>query len=312
MEKSSLICVIIASLFVASNRGTILSWNIFRNLGTVPPNIKDYASQRLAALRNLRDQAYNATGKPVHRHIGNNSEGTTVYTESSRHKQLDKISLNKTMEQITEKPGTREIMSGRTIFRSLEKLFTLTSPIKKMITSPQGIESLASMVMPKRDVLQKLLEIKGHLEPSVRRYLTDTYNNFLTSLVPYSENIGVPPFVLNSMKIPMGLDPRWLLIKSMVNSENGVQNFIHSIVSGNPFEKLPEVVESRSGDETDLISDQEPDATGQHYRKHQQMYLNSFKKRLMKPVGSRYRLVSTAGGILRPALDYEHLLDQTG
>lgn len=292
------------------------SWSFFRpsqffNSSTV--HLQEYARQKLSTLRYLRNKLNDHTNNKVQfiqdSRVGEVKNGTVATTTTAS------PNRTKTQSAVNISVSKREEAFG-SVFKNMDSLLSFTTgPLRNMITSKPGIESLASMMMPKRDVLKKLLEIKGHLEPSLKRYLTDKYNGFLSSLVPYSENIGVPPFVLNSMKIPQDFDPRWQFIKSLLESQGGIEKFLHKMVNGEfKVGKSPEVVQSRSGDETELISDQEPDASGKGYRKQQQFYLSSFKKRHMKPGGGKVRLVKQANGVVRPAtaLELESLLDQTG
>ncbi|CAL8077696.1 unnamed protein product [Orchesella dallaii] len=289
MSRLYIICSIFV-LFVAS-RGAILSWNIFGNDKHLNSTsfLREFANQRLSSLRSLRDKLSNSSVDPQLSKVGSEAPQLQLFTAIK---------------------STRSDEAIGNIFKKFGGFLAFAKPLKKMISSKDGIEALASMVIPKRDILHKLLEIKGNLEPGLKRYLTDKYNWFLTSLIPYSENIGVPPFVLNSMKVPQDFDPRWQFIKTLLESQGGMDKFIHSVVSGNALGNLPEVIESRSGDETELISDQEPDASNKGYRKHQQqLYLSSFKKRLSRP-SNKFKINA---GVRPPSHDeYETSMDQQG
>lgn len=238
---------------------------------TTSSSIRAFASEKLSALRSIRDKLFEDPSK-----------------------------ISKREESLAN------------ILKNRDTFFSFMAPLKKMIYSKKGIDTLASMMASKRDLFRKLLEIQGTLEPTVRRYMTDKYNGFLTSLIPYSENIGVPPFVLNSMKIPQDLDPRWHLIQTILKSQGGMESFLRTLLKGEAFAKMPDVIESRSGDETELISDQEPDAMGQAYRRNPQFFMSSFKRRLMKPgPGNRFKLAPTP---MKPyqQIGYENGADQTG
>lgn len=318
--------LIVIGSHTSSTIGSNLSWSFFSPsnflTSNTSSNLQAYARQKLSTLRHLRNKLNDHGGNSVTRTSTTATlPATTIKPFIVFDTTTANIPLANSSQSFTTKPAIKPLQREDTIgslLRNMDNLISFTAgPLRTMITSKQGIESFASMVMPKRDVLKKLLEIKGHLEPSLKRYLTDKYNGFLTSLVPYSENIGVPPFVLNSMKIPQDFDPRWQFIESLLESKGGIEQFLHTIVNsdfkGEIPSKLPEKIESRSVDETELISDQEPDAMGQGYRKQQQLYLSSFKRRLMKPSGGKVRLMQqqiVANG--RPSMDYDGLLDQTG
>lgn len=328
--KWELYTVSVFLIVIGSHTSTTISsklpWSLFSPSNFLPSNttsnLQAYARQKLSTLRHLRNKLNEYEENSVTR----TTTTTTIPPATIKSYLLIKpttahVSFSNSSASFIKnpegKPSRREETIG-SLLRNMDNFISFTAgPLRKMITSKQGIESFASMVMPKREVLKKLLDIKGHLEPSLKRYLTDKYNGFLTSLVPYSENIGVPPFVLNWMKIPQDFDPRWQFIESLLESKGGIEKFLHTIVNsdfeGKFISKLPEKMESRSADETELISDQEPDAMGQGYRKQQQLYLSSFKRRLMKPNGGKVRLMQQqiiANG--RPSLDYDALLDQTG
>lgn len=287
-------------------------WNIFSpssGENSTSSRLQEYARQKLSTLRSLRNRL-NDQGKV--NFVKNPSENAAVSESSNEITSTEKSELSWTNSNV-EGPAKREIVIGNIL-----KNVNIQS-LRKMITTSEGIESLASFMMPKKAVLKRLLEIKGNLEPSLKHYLTDKYNGFLSSLIPYSENIGVPPFVLNSMKIPQDFDPRWQIIESLLETRGGVDQFLHNLVSGNfTGGKLPEVIESRTSDDTELISDQEPDANGQGYRKapqQQQFYLSSFKKRVMKPSGGKVRLTkhnAVAKQQQLSSFDYDTLMDQAG
>jgi len=249
MFKSASILVVFACVLFSS---IVNSWNVFPFFSNV--SLQKYTADRISSLKTLRNAIH---GSPV---VSN--QETTSTPDTSSDINLTDESL---LPHITNN-GTDEIL------QKLNKTDQQSSG--GGITAKQPRDGLFDKFLPKRDILKSLVEIREKVEPEVKRYLTDKYNLLLNNLVPYSETIGVPPYVLNSMKIPQNFDPRFQALKTLIEFSIDRQNLNKSRATDNESKSTSLGMQSRSSDDQDLVSDQEPDATMKRPKKYQHVYIS--------------------------------------
>jgi hypothetical protein len=229
---------------------SVQSWSMFPIFKNT--SFEKYTKEKISSLKNLRGILH----------------GSHKSDQPIINKMPEKVVFINTNKNVTSK----ECNDG-TSNRDFDCDKSLASN-SSIIIPQESRDGLFNKFLPKRDIIKSISDIRERVEPEVKRYLTDKYNLFLNNLVPYSETIGVPPYVLNSLKIPQNFDPRWQVMKSLMESSIETRNLNGSRNSWGSSEKSSlKDIQSRSDDQ-DLVSDQEPDATLKGQKKYQHVYIS--------------------------------------
>ncbi|CAG7835417.1 unnamed protein product [Allacma fusca] len=273
--------------------------------------LEEVARRRIADLHSMRNQLQK-------NRMQNNLKSISVPTLSVAnvtfdHKQPvnDSFSsiINATSLDIFMKPLENRVAPLSNMWGSLRSIFSMK----------ETRDGFLSRVLPNSHVLLKMIKMRNEMDPSLREYLTAKYNNILTTLVPYSEKIGVPTFVLNAMKISPEKDLHWQVIEKLLETSS-VEELIHCIpdFSFKPnlaleSNSLNDPVQSRVDEE--LVSDQEPDATIKGQKKKYSSYGIRLGNRRNRPNKGDLAIAATSSGIVGPdrtGYEYSSYADQYG
>lgn len=240
--------LILAAVLVI-NIGSSSAWNIFPSSLT-KASIGNFTREKLASLKNHRNRL-----------IGEMT-GTKAVVNSTRTTESETLVENlSSAAPTTQTPWTPSPTEEVDLSNSTLPLISRESLLQELQQILPNKDEVFNKI---NEVGDKLVEMKERLEPEVKKYLTEKYNSFLNNLIPYSETIGVPTYVLNSLKIPQNFDPRLHLIESLMKSSH-VTKVVNSIQDlGILKKRTGESIQARSGGDEDFVSDQEP-VTKYHY-----------------------------------------------
>ena len=173
-----------------------------------------------------------------------------LYSLRASFQQRNKLALNTT--DLT--PQSRPFGSA---WSSLKSLIGPSAQLSNVQSSA------VNHLLPNAQLLRKIAKISAEMDPGLKKSLVDRYNGMVSNFSAFtSQKFGLPAFLFNKLKLQnVPIDVQWTQVEQLLQS-NTLEDLFRAVPSLTPAVKP---VQSRTDEE--LVSDQEPDATVNGYKK---------------------------------------------